>query len=243
MISAPYLDCLGVYCLVIVCGLPEVLVAYSVCRNLEVEVLRADILYEVKSIVTHVRKSSNILTLGVDPVISKYRPFLKKHKERSTIRVYPEVLIKRLLSTGRFPQYNSVIDIANAVSTLTRIPISAIDVDRVIPPLKLVYLTKDAVVRDFRGKEVYVAQGSIVLEEGSGKIVYVFPYKTTDVAPVTIVTKNAVFIGYGAPGVPSYLVASSIKMIITYIESFIRDAQCSRLEVNASIEPCILYKT
>lgn len=213
-------------------GLPEVPVAYAVCRNLEVGALRADILYEVKGIAAYVRRSSDMSTLTADPIISKYRLFVERLRKGSSIRVYPETLIKGLLSTGRFPRYNTILDLVNAVSMLTRVPISSVDIDRASPPLRLTYLPRDTTIRDFRGRRMYVARDTIVLADGADRIVYVFPYKTTDVAPVTTTTRNAVFIGYGAPGVPMRLVTSSIKTIVTYVENFIRGASCCLPELD-----------
>ncbi|MEM0351915.1 MAG: phenylalanine--tRNA ligase beta subunit-related protein [Sulfolobales archaeon] len=214
-------------------GLPEVPVVYSVCRNIEVKITQVDVFIETRGIVMSVRKSTDSLALARDPIISRYRPFAKKYGKKPTIRVYPEVLIKRILTAGTIPHYNSILDIVNAVSALTKVPISSIDIDRVEFPLKLVYLTKDTTVRDFRGRSVYVARGTIVLEEGSGRIVYVFPYTTTDIATINTSTKNAIFIGYGAPGVPITLVTSSIKMVTTRIENFMRGSTCSQPEINA----------
>lgn len=216
----------------LVYGLPEVPAVYSVCRDLEVRALRADVLFEVRSIAERVKSSAHAPTLGTDPIISKYRALAGKSGGRPPIAVYPEVLVRGVLLRGRLPRYNSVLDIVNAVSALTRIPISPVDVDRAVLPLKLAYSARDTVVRDFGGRGVYVRRGAIVLEDGVGRIVYVFPYKSTDVAPVTTATKNAAFIGYGAPGVPLSLVESSVRMVVTYIESFVRGASCSRLEVD-----------
>lgn len=216
-------------------GLPEVPVVYSVCRDLEVGALRADILYEVKGIASYVRRSSDISTLAADPIISKYRPFTERHRRGSLIRVYPEVLVKGLLSTGRLPRCNTIVDIANAVSMLTRVPISSVDIDRASPPFQLAYLPRDIIIRDFRGRRMYVAKETIVLVDGAGRIVYVFPYKTTDVAPVTTTTRNAVFIGYGAPGVPLHLITSSIKAVVSYVESFVRGASCCLPELDVGL--------
>lgn len=216
-------------------GMPGVPVAYSVCRHLEVGTLRVDILYEVRSMVEHVRSSVDASTLATDPIISRYRSFAERRKKGPPSRVYPEVLIKGLLSTGRFPRYNVILDIANAVSMLTRVPISPIDIDRAQPPFRLVHSPADAVTRDFRGKRMYVERGAIVLVDGAGRIVYVFPYKVTDVAPVTTDTRSAVFIGYGAPGVPQHLVSSSVRRVVTFVESFIRGASCRPPEVDAGL--------
>ncbi|MEM1623144.1 MAG: phenylalanine--tRNA ligase beta subunit-related protein [Sulfolobales archaeon] len=214
-------------------GLPEVPVVYSICRNVEVKTTQVDIIIETRGIVMSIKRSTDSLALARDPIISKYKPFVKKYEKKPAVRVYPEVLIRRILSAGSIPRYNSVLDIVNAVSALTKVPISSIDIDRVKLPLKLVYSTKDTTVKDFRGRSIYIARGTIVLEEDSGRIVYVFPYTITDVAAINTGTKNAIFVGYGAPGVPINLVTSSIKMVTTRIENFMRGSVCSQPEVNA----------
>ncbi len=217
-------------------GLPDVPVVYSVCRDLEVAALRADVLFEVRSIVERVRSSTDASTLDRDPVVSKYRALAGRSGSRPAAGVYPEVLVRGILMRGKLPRYNSVLDLVNAVSAMTRVPISPIDASRVVLPLKLAYLTRDATVRYSGGREVYVRRGAIVLEDGLGRIVYVLPYRNTDVAPVTTTTRSVVFVGYGAPGVPLNLVESSVKTVVAYIESFFRGASCSRPEAGESPE-------
>lgn len=222
--------------LITVRGLPEIPVVYFVCHDLEVRTTQVDLLFEIRNIIARIRESIDLAPPNKDPLIPRYRLFTEKHGYRSMIRVYPEVLIEVISNTRRLPRYNSVLDLVNALSTLTRIPISPIDADKVRPPLKLSYLVKDTVVKDFRGKDMRVPKGAVILGDSINRVVYVYPYKITDVAPITVATKNAFFIGYGAPGVPLNMVISSIKMLITYINNFMRNAQCSQIEVDVGRE-------
>lgn len=196
---------------------------------MEVKALRADILFEIRNAVESVKKST--FSLGSDPVISKYRAFVESIGGRSSIKVYPEELLKKALSTGRIPYYNTVVDLVNLATLLTRIPISAVDADTVALPLRLTYLTRDIHTKDFRGRELRVTSGSIVLEDQVGRVVYVYPYRVTEAASVKLNTKNSILIGYGAPGVPTSMVVSSIRLVKKYIENYMYGVRCSHPEI------------
>lgn len=210
-------------------GLPSVPVAYSVCYDVEIRPVRADVLFEVRSTAASVRKSTAALSAYGDPVVSRYRAFIEGigYESPSRIKISSEELLKKALSTGKIPLHNTVVDLVNVASLLTRIPMCVFDFDRVAPPLKLTHLTRELLVRDSRGRELRIPKGAIVLEDRVGRAVYVYPHGVTDVASVTLSTRNVIIVSYGAPGVPSSLVVSSTRLAKKYVESYIHGAQCT----------------
>lgn len=211
-------------------ALPEVPVVYSVCNNIETRGIRVDLDFELRRLVEDVRRSTDLETLKRNPVISGYKSFLVKRVGVDP-RVYPDILIRRVISGRTLPRYNPIMDIVNAVSLLTGIAMSPVDADRVVTPLSLIYLTTDNALRNFEGKEMRVRKGTVVLVDSLNRVIYVYPYKLTNIAPVTAETKRAVIIGYGAPSIPLILVVDSVKRVLGYFENFIRGVSCSQLEM------------
>ena len=214
-------------------ALPEIPVVYSLC--IDVQGARADLAFEARRLVERVvRMSADPEALRRDPVISGYRSFLET-RVGSGLRVYPEVLIREAIS-GRSSRYgNPVVDIVIAVSMCTGIAMSPLDADRVVAPLRLLYLAAQTVLKDFRGREIRIPRGSAVLVDASNRVLYVYPYKLTDAAPITAETRRVLIVGYGAPSIPITLVEQSVRRVVDYLESFIRGASCSQPEVSTAI--------
>lgn len=215
-------------------GLPSVPVAYSICYDVEIKPVRADVLFEVRSAVASVRKSTAVLSAYDDPVVSRYRAFIGEIgcEQSSRIKISSEELLKKALSTGRIPSHNIVVDLVNVASLLTRIPMCVVDFDRVVPPLKLTHLARELLVRDFKGRELRIPRGAIVLEDRVGRAVYVYPHGVTDVASVTLSTRSVIIASCGAPGVPSSLVVLSVRLVKKYVENYIRGAECTNPDLS-----------
>lgn len=210
--------------------IPEVPVAYAVCRNVKTLEQHVGLLFEVRRIVNMVISSTDLEHLNTDPIISKYKLLVGLGRGRSQLNIYPEVLIRRVLFSGDFPRRNPIIDLSNAISMLTKIPITPIDIDKAGQTLKIVRILKKELLRDLDERTIVLPRGTIVLIDSQDRVIYVYPYKLTNIAPISNRTKNVAFIGYGAPGVPLPLVTSSVKMVINYIASHIRGVECDEIE-------------
>lgn len=214
--------------------IPEVPIAYVVCRNVETSEHHVGLLFEVRRIVSMVVSSTDLESLNNDPILSKYKSFAGFRRGSSELDTYPEVLIRRVLFGGGLPRRNPIIDISNAVSMLTKIPMTPIDVDRAGQVLKITRILKRESVSDLDERSVVLPRGTIVLVDSQGRVIYVYPYKLTNVAPANTKTRNVAFIGYGAPGVPLPLITSSVRILINYVANNVRGVECGEIELSTS---------
>jgi len=94
-------------------------------------------------------------------------------------------LARRILRGKNFPRINDVVDIANAVSLMTLIPIGLYDIDRISPPL---------ILRLSRGGEVFTGIGSKVeklkpnvpiLLDSKETVLHIYPHRDSVVSSIT----------------------------------------------------------
>jgi DNA/RNA-binding domain of Phe-tRNA-synthetase-like protein len=207
---------------------PELQVAYAVCRSVEVREVRADVILEVLRLVEEVRSSLDEELVRRDKILSLYRSFLERRLGGITdVKVYPELLLKRVLSGRSFPQYNSVVDLVNAVSLVTRLAMSVLDLRKLTPPLRMVYLDRDTSVGDAKGRVMKLRRGVPVLVDSRGRVLYVYPYKVTGEAYVDPNTRDVIVLSYGAPGIPLTTLIGGIAKVVEYLLNYDHSVSCS----------------
>jgi len=212
-------------------SVPEVPVAYTTCRGVEVREVRADVTLEVLRIVEEVRSSLDEELIKRDKILLLYRSFIEKWVGSARdVKVYPELLLRRILSGRSFPHYNSVVDLVNAVSLATRVALSVLDLRKFVPPLEMVYLDRELFVEDARGRAMKLRKGLLVLVDGRGKVLYVYPYKVTREAYVDLNTKDLVVLSYGAPGIPTTTLVSSVAKVVGNLLSYDHYASCDEIK-------------
>jgi len=211
-------------------SVPEVPLAYAVCRDVEVREVRADVLLEVLKLVEGLKSSLDEELIRRDRVILLYRSFIEKWVSATgKIKVYPELLLRRVLSGRSFPYYNSVVDLVNAVSLVTRVAMSVLDLRKLVPPLEMVYLDRELSVEDVRGRPMRLRRGFLVLVDGRGRVLYVYPYRVTREAYVDLSTRDLIILSYGAPGLPITTLVSSVVKAVESLLSYDHSASCNEV--------------
>ncbi len=217
-------------------SVPEVPLAYAVCRGVEVREVRADVLLEVLKLVEGLRSSLDEELIRKDRVLLLYRSFIERWVGATgDIKVYPELLLRRILSGRSFPRYNSVVDLVNAVSLVTRVAMSVLDLHKLVPPLEMVYLDRELSVEDARGRAMRLCKGLLVLVDSRGRVLYVYPHKVTGEAYVDLSTRDLVILSYGAPGLPTTTLVSSVVKAVESLLSYDHSANCSEVKVVSSL--------
>jgi len=217
-------------------SVPEVPLAYAVCRGVEVREVRADVLLEVLKLVEGLRSSLDEELIRRDRVLLLYRSFIERWVGATgNIKVYPELLLRRILSGRSLPRYNSVVDLVNAVSLVTRVAMSVLDLHKLVPPLEMVYLDRELSVEDARGRAMRLRKGLLVLVDSRGRVLYVYPYKVTGEAYVDLSTRDLVILSYGAPGLPTTTLVSSVVKAVESLLSYDHSANCSEVKVVSSL--------
>jgi len=160
-------------------------------------------------------------SLRDDPIVKAYRNFLWRLKiDPTKVRPSSEALARRILRGKNFPRINDVVDIANAVSLMTLIPIGLYDIDRISPPL---------ILRLSRGGEVFTGIGSKVeklkpnvpiLLDSKETVLHIYPHRDSVVSSITEGIRRMLVVSAGVSGVDEELVKRSNLMVLETLLKF-----------------------
>jgi len=172
----------------------KVIVA-QMCQNYSAELLKND---------RTVRAYRNLYwSLGIDP--TKTRPS-------------GEALLRRVLHGNQVPSVSSVVDAYNLASMETIIPLSGFDQDLICPPLEIRFSNEND---EFKGigmdESAKFDEGRTLLVVDGKQVLCIYPYRDADTTKITGKTRNALIIGYGAPGISKAVLISAVEKTLTYI--------------------------
>ena len=101
---------------------------------------------------------------GFDEVQAWRRAFTRMGLRATQYRCASEALLRRLAKEGSLPRIHPLVDLCNAVSVATALPVAALDLDRV---------EGDLLVRRATGEEVYLAFDGATEHPQPGEVTYV----------------------------------------------------------------------
>ncbi len=170
-----------------------------------------------------------------DPVVQAYRRLLwRLGIDPTKVRPSSEALARRVVRGRRLPRINSVVDIGNAVSLETMVPIGIYDADKLEPPLALTRARGGEVFEPIGGDPQELQPGTPVLVDAAGHVVHVYPHRDSRRSMVTGETKRLLIIGAGAPGVERARVAKAVRRVA---ELLAKHSYASLLEEEPRIAP------
>jgi len=135
--------------------------------------------------------------LGIDP--TKQRPS-------------SEALVRRVLRGRKVPRINCIVDVGNAVSMVTLVPIGIYDLDKLCPPLRLRFAKEGEVFKPIGGSLEKLSRGQIVLADAR-RVVHVFPHRDCDETKVTGETRNVFVVACGVPGLGERVVVETAREV------------------------------
>lgn len=135
--------------------------------------------------------------LGIDP--TKQRPS-------------SEALVRRVLRGRKIPRINCIVDVGNAVSMVTMVPIGIYDLDKLYPPLRLRFAEEGEVFEPIGGSLEKLSRGQIVLADAQ-RVVHVFPHRDCDENKVTDETSNILVIACGVPGLEERIIVEAAREV------------------------------
>ncbi len=156
--------------------------------------------------------SSEALTS--DPVVQAYRRLLwRLGIDPTKVRPSSEALARRVVRGKKVPRINSVVDIGNAVSLETLVPIGIYDLDKLAPPLRLARARGGEVFEPIGGDPLELQPGTPALLDAKGGVVHLYPHRDSRRSMVTRETRRVLIIGAGAPGVERARVARAVRSV------------------------------
>jgi DNA/RNA-binding domain of Phe-tRNA-synthetase-like protein len=205
---------------------------YAYCHDIKVEAHRADIKAVASDVIQKISSMYDAENLKNHPVIRSYRDIMWKLRiDPTKIRPSSEALVRRILRRKSFPLINNVVDSCNLASAETLIPISIFDANELSNPLMLRKALRGEEFIDFTHRIKKLKGTEIVLSDGSGNVLHLYPYRDSSYASIKDSTTNVLIISYGAPGVPKLLIREAVNKTINYLMAFGSCSGCSRIKI------------
>jgi DNA/RNA-binding domain of Phe-tRNA-synthetase-like protein len=155
-----------------------------------------------------------------EEIIKAYRSFYWRIGiDPTKTRPSNEAMLRRVLKRGEFPKINNVVDAINMASFATLIPIGLYDLDKLSPPI-LVRLAREGEVFHPIGGGVIKLRGGEPVVSDSKVIMFLYPYRDSDMTKVDENTKRVLVLGAGVEGVEIPAIRRAVNMAIELLERF-----------------------
>lgn len=198
--------------------LSELSICIGMIRNVRAEKDNEHVQSLKKAVYEEVKTKYNIETLKDDPTVRAYRDlYWKLGIDPTKTRPSGEALLRRVLHGSDLPNISTVVDAYNLASMKTIIPISGFDEDRLHAPLQVRFARSGEVFTGIGMNEpMSLAEKMLVLSDEK-QVVCIYPYRDSDDTKITAQTRNAVIIGYGAPGITVEQLKKAVETTLAYI--------------------------
>ena len=188
----------------------EVFLAVTCVFELEKEGSAEDFLAKVEE---KIRKEFSLEKLKDYPHVRMLRDFYWKLSiDPTKQRPSSEALVRRVLRGRKIPRINCIVDIGNAVSMVTLVPIGIYNLDKLYPPLRLRFAEEGEVFKPIGGSLEKLSRGQIVLADAQ-RIIHVFPHRDCDETKVTGETRNVLVVACGVPGFEERVVVEAAREV------------------------------
>jgi len=139
------------------------------------------------------------------PIFRAYRDFFwRVGIDPTKVRPAGEALTRRILGGRDLPTVNTVVDAYNIASVETSVAIAAFDLDAIEE--ESLVMRRAVKGEPFHGigmvsPDSLTGVEVVIEDQGSRKLVAVYPYRDSDDSKVTERTKDALFMMCGVPGI------------------------------------------
>jgi DNA/RNA-binding domain of Phe-tRNA-synthetase-like protein len=198
---------------------PRLLVCSGVIDRIRVERENEQIQRLRRAVYEKVKAQYHIDTLKDDPTVRAYRDFYwKLGIDPTKTRPSGEALLRRVLNGNELPRISTVVDAYNLASMQTVVPISGFDRDCLSLPFKVRFAEN---LEQFVGigmdKPMQLSEKMLVLTDQK-QVLCIYPYRDSDCTKITMQTRNAVIVGYGAPGIGREKLKDAVETTLMYIK-------------------------
>ncbi|MGC8932427.1 MAG: B3/B4 domain-containing protein [Candidatus Methanodesulfokora sp.] len=155
-----------------------------------------------------------------EELIRAYRSFYwRMGIDPTKTRPSNEAMLRRVLKKGEFPRINNVVDAINMASFATLIPIGLYDLDKLSPPIEVRLAREGEEFHPIGGGLIRLKGGEPVVSD-SKKIMFLYPYRDSDLTKVDEKTTRVLILGAGVSGVEIPAIRRAVNMAIELLERF-----------------------
>ncbi len=198
-----------------------VFLAYATVSEVIVEERGEDMENYVRKIVSNLQERFPLpRRIGENPTVRALREFYWRIGiDPTKVRPSSEALVRRVVRKGTFPKINNVVDAINLASAETLVPIGLYDLDKIEGDVSLRRARKGEIFVPIGGKETLLAGGEPVLAD-SQKIMFLYPYRDSELTKVDENTRRVLIVGAGVPGIERPVVRRAVNLSIELLERF-----------------------
>jgi len=171
-----------------------------------------------KTVYEEVNAKYDVEALKDNPTVRAFRDFYwNLDIDPTKTRPSGEALLRRVLNGNELPNISAAVDAYNLASMQTIIPISGFDKDRLNPPFHVRFAENETFTGIGMDKPMLLTKKMLVLTDEK-QVLCVYPYRDSDHTKITLQTRNAVIIGYGAPRISQEWLKAAIERTLEYIK-------------------------
>lgn len=213
---------------------PELIVCIGTLSNINVE-KENDKLASLKGAVyAEVRATYDVEKLKDDLTVRAYRDFYwKLGIDPTKTRPSGEALLRRVLHGSELPSISTVVDAYNLASMKTVVPMSGFDRDRLTPPFQVRFAKPNEVFTGIGMSKPMLLTDKTLLLTDADRILCIYPYRDSDYAKITMQTRQALVVGYGAPAITEQQLRDAVDTALSCIKQ-VTGAQTGTVKVFSS---------
>ena len=165
------------------------------------------------------RAKYDIETLKDNPVVRAYRDFYwKLDIDPTKTRPSGEALLRRVLHGDELPNISTVVDAYNLASLKTIVPISGFDPNLLTMPFQVRFAKNEEAFTGIGMTEPMRLTDKMLVLADAKQTVCVYPYRDSDATKITLNSREALIIAYGAPGISNEYLKQAAESTLAYIK-------------------------
>jgi DNA/RNA-binding domain of Phe-tRNA-synthetase-like protein len=198
---------------------PKLSLCIGIINNVQVEKGNKQIESLKNVVYKEVNTKYSIETLKDNLTVRAYRDFYwRLGIDPTKTRPSGEALLRRVLHEDVLPRISTVVDAYNLASMQTIIPISGFDRDRLKEPFQVRFAKNgEAFTGIGMNKPLSLTDNMLVLADET-QVLCIYPYRDSDSTKIGEQTKNALMVGYGAPGIAEQQLMGAVEKTLEYIK-------------------------
>jgi len=198
---------------------PDLSICIGIINNIRVEKENEQARQLKKTVYEEARAKYAIETLKDDPTVRAYRDFYwKLDIDPTKTRPAGEALLRRVLHGDELPRISTVVDAYNLGSMETIVPISGFDGGLLILPFQVRFAQNGELFTGIGMNKPMLLTSKMLVLTDETQILCVYPYRDSESTKITGKTKNAVIVGYGAPGIGDDQLKQAAETTLEYIK-------------------------
>ena len=172
-----------------------------------------------KLLYEEVKSKCSVEALKNDSTVRAYRDFYWKIGiDPTKIRPAGEALVRRVLHGDILPNISTVVDAYNMASLKAIVPISGFNCDSIAPPFQVRFARNGEIFTGIGMKAPISLTEKILVLADRKQVLCIYPYRDSDKTKITMETKNATVVGYGAPGISQNQLREAVTAALSLIK-------------------------